>query len=151
VASPIIYKGQRRLALCGTGAGQSERPEPRRTLARQWQAMGRIEHPLLDGAGVVHPIRCPKPFARNHTIPQKVTDVSIYDKGPGLLAHQHIRNVSWKSGRIGELSVMSSPLLKVVGRDTRKDTPAQALLTSRSAARTGCPRPPGPPRRSRTP
>src|SRR5215203_545664 len=27
---------------------QSERPEPRRTLARQWQAMGRIEHPLLD-------------------------------------------------------------------------------------------------------
>src|SRR5215208_3345390 len=24
----------------------------------------------------------PKTFARNHTIPQKVTDVSIYDKGP---------------------------------------------------------------------
>src|SRR5215211_1135689 len=37
------------------------------------------------------------------------------------------------------------------GRDTPKDTPAQALLTSRSAARTGCPRPHGPPRRSRTP
>src|SRR5215218_9660069 len=33
----------------GIGTGQSERPEPRRTLARQWQAMGRIELTLLDG------------------------------------------------------------------------------------------------------
>ena len=29
------------------------------------------------------PNRPPKTFARTHTIPQKVTTVSIYDKGPG--------------------------------------------------------------------
>src|ERR671912_29708 len=43
------------------------------------------------------------------------------------------------------------PSCYVEGRGTPKDTPARALLTSRSAARTGCPRPHGPPRRSRTP
>jgi hypothetical protein len=44
--------------------------------------MGRIEHTLLDGEFSVRPNR-PKTFARNPTIPQKVTNVSIYDKGPG--------------------------------------------------------------------
>jgi hypothetical protein len=41
--------------------------------------------PALRWGEVVHPIRPktrPKTFARNHTIPQKVTDVSICDKGP---------------------------------------------------------------------
>jgi hypothetical protein len=59
--------------------------------ARKWRAMGRIEHTLLDGEFSVRPNR-PKTFARNPTIPQKVPDVSIYDKGrdpleqrPGLL------------------------------------------------------------------
>jgi hypothetical protein len=50
--------------------------------ARKWRARGRIEHTLLDGEFSVRPNR-PKTFARNPTIPQKVTDVSIYDKGPG--------------------------------------------------------------------
>src|SRR5215216_3998612 len=34
--------------------------------------------------------RCPnrpKTFARNHTIPQKVTNVSIHDKGPEPVSH----------------------------------------------------------------
>jgi hypothetical protein len=47
----------------------------------------------LDGAHRRHPNR-PKTFARNPTIPEEVTDFSIYEKGPGLLAHRHIRNVS---------------------------------------------------------
>jgi hypothetical protein len=46
--------------------------------------MGRIEHTLLVG-GWPH-LNRPKTFARsplrNPTIPQKVTNVSIYDKGP---------------------------------------------------------------------
>src|SRR5215211_8746292 len=65
-----------------------------------------------------------RPSPTNLTIPHK-SYRCFYDKGPGLLAHRHVRNVSWKSGRIGELSVMSSPLLKVVGRDTAKDIPAR--------------------------
>jgi hypothetical protein len=48
---------------------------------------------LLDEGRALHPNR-PKTFARNPTIPEEVTDFSIYDKGPGLLAHRHIRNVS---------------------------------------------------------
>jgi hypothetical protein len=44
--------------------------------------MGRIEHTLLDGEFSVRPNR-PKTFARNLTIPQKVPNVSIYDKEPG--------------------------------------------------------------------
>jgi hypothetical protein len=44
--------------------------------------MGRIEQTLLDGVNGQHPNR-PKTFARNRTIPQEVTDVSIHDKGPG--------------------------------------------------------------------
>ena len=43
--------------------------------------MGRIEHTLLDGGFSVRPNR-PKTFARYHTIPQKVTNVSIHAKGP---------------------------------------------------------------------
>jgi len=42
-------------------------------------AMGRIEQTLLDGGR--HPNR-PKTIACTPTIPQKVTNVSIYDKGP---------------------------------------------------------------------
>ena len=44
--------------------------------------MGRIEQTLLDGEFSVRPNR-PKTFARSPTIPQKVTNVSIYDKEPG--------------------------------------------------------------------
>ena len=44
-------------------------------------AMGRIEHTLLDEGRGVLPIR-PKTIACNPTIPQKATDVSIYDNGP---------------------------------------------------------------------
>ena len=33
--------------------------------------------------GGLHPNRPPKTFARTRTIPEEVTDVSIYDKGPG--------------------------------------------------------------------
>ena len=43
-------------------------------------AMGRIEHTLLD-EGAFIPNR-PKTIACNPTIPQKVTNVSIHDKGP---------------------------------------------------------------------
>ena len=50
--------------------------------ARKWRARGRIEHTLLDGEFSVRPNR-PKTFARNPTIPQKVPNVSIYDKEPG--------------------------------------------------------------------
>ena len=48
--------------------------------ARKWRAMGRIEHTLLDGVNGQHPNR-PKTFARNRTLPQEMTNVSIYDKG----------------------------------------------------------------------
>jgi hypothetical protein len=68
--------------------------------ARQRRARGRIEQTLLDGACRPHPHR-PKTLARKPTIPQEVPNVSIYDKGPGLLAHRHVRNASRKSGRIG--------------------------------------------------
>src|SRR5215203_2423174 len=37
-----------------------------------------------------------RPSPAKRTIPQEVTDVSIYAKGQGLLAHRHIGNVSWK-------------------------------------------------------
>ena len=50
--------------------------------ARKWRAMGRIEHTLLDEGRGLRPHR-PKTFARTPTIPQKVPNVSIYDKGPG--------------------------------------------------------------------
>ena len=43
--------------------------------------MGRIEHTLLDREFSVRPNR-PKTIARYPTIPQKVTNVSIHDKGP---------------------------------------------------------------------
>jgi hypothetical protein len=46
--------------------------------------MGRIEHTLLDGEFSVRPNR-PKTIARYHTIPQKVPNVSIYDKRAGVL------------------------------------------------------------------
>ena len=46
------------------------------TPARKWRTMGRIEHTLLDGEFSVCPNR-PKTIARNPTIPQKVTNVSI--------------------------------------------------------------------------
>ena len=53
-----------------------------RALTRNWRARGRIEHTLLDERRGLHPNR-PKTFARKPTIPQKVTNVSIHDKGPG--------------------------------------------------------------------
>src|SRR5215204_4286914 len=49
--------------------------------ARKCRARGRIEQTLLDGEFSVRPNR-PKTFARYQTIPQKVTNVSIYDKAP---------------------------------------------------------------------
>jgi hypothetical protein len=67
--------------------------------ARKWRARGRIEHTLLDGEFSVRPNR-PKTFARNLTIPQKVPNVSIYDKREGI----PIRIPAWlapKSGRDG--------------------------------------------------
>ncbi len=45
-------------------------------------AMGRIEHTLLDEGRASFPNR-PKTIARNSTIPHKVTNVSIHDRGPG--------------------------------------------------------------------
>jgi hypothetical protein len=59
------------------------RDTPKDSPALKRRAMGRIEHTLLVGDG--HPNR-PKTFARtplNPTIPQKVTNVSIYHKGAG--------------------------------------------------------------------
>jgi hypothetical protein len=49
--------------------------------ARKWRARGRIEQTLLDGVNGLRPNR-PKTFARTPTLPQKVTNVSIHDKGP---------------------------------------------------------------------
>jgi hypothetical protein len=40
----------------------------------------------LDGEFSVRPNR-PKTFARNPIIPQKVTNVSIYDRGPEPVSH----------------------------------------------------------------
>src|SRR5215203_2882224 len=96
ISSGIMRRENRPVKQGGLGhrdgaERQSERPEPRRTLARQWQAMGRIEHTLLDGRFSVRPNR-PKTFARNHTIPQKVTNVSIHDKGPG---HPSEARIPW--------------------------------------------------------
>jgi hypothetical protein len=62
----------------GEAKGRVQRPS---TPALKWRARGRIEHTLLDGGFSVHPNR-PKTFARYHTIPQKVTNVSIHTKGP---------------------------------------------------------------------
>jgi hypothetical protein len=45
--------------------------------ARKWRAVGRIEHTLLVGGESSTPTDL-KTIARNHTIPQKVTDVSNY-------------------------------------------------------------------------
>src|SRR5215203_5296804 len=47
--------------------------------ARQRRASGRIERQLLDGGAAATDLR---PSPANPTIPQKVTDVSIYDKAP---------------------------------------------------------------------
>src|SRR5215217_1835236 len=67
------------LALAASrGPGLTHSTSP----ARKWRARGRTEHTLLDGDYGRRPNR-PKTFARYHTIPQKVTTVSIYDKGPG--------------------------------------------------------------------
>src|SRR5215211_7288052 len=49
------------------------------------------------------PIR-PKTFARNHTIPQKVTDVSIYNKGPEKSRLRKLRPLDrarWRRARGG--------------------------------------------------
>ena len=62
-------------------------------------AKGRIEHTLLDGEFSVRPNR-PKTFAPNLTIPQKVTNVSIYDKRDGIPIRIPARLVP-RSGREG--------------------------------------------------
>src|SRR5215207_132275 len=49
--------------------------------ARKWRTMGRIEHTLLDGDVAPTDLR---PSPANPPYHTKVTDVSIYDKGPGL-------------------------------------------------------------------
>ena len=71
--------------------------------ACKWRARGRVEHTLLDGEFSVRPNR-PKTFARYHTIPQKVTNVSIHDKGPepctlgGVEAPTRLVQVSGRDG-----------------------------------------------------
>jgi hypothetical protein len=57
------------------------RDTPKDAPARKWRARGRIEQTLLDGEFSVRPNR-PKTFARNPTLPQEMTNVSIHDKGP---------------------------------------------------------------------
>ncbi len=74
--------------------------------------MGRIEHTLLDGEFSVRPNR-PKTFARNPTIPHKVTDVSIYGQGTGPLTHRRAGEVSVKS-RAGTLRRIPPALLSCV-------------------------------------
>ena len=56
---------------------------------------GQDRAPALRWGEVVHPIR-PKTFARTPTIPQKVTYVSIYGQGRGLLTQRHIGEASVK-------------------------------------------------------
>ena len=53
---------------------------PRPAPVRRRRAMGRIEHALLVGELSARPNR-PKTFARAPTVPQKVTNVSIYSEG----------------------------------------------------------------------
>ena len=60
--------------FCETREG---RDAPRDAPARRRRAMGRIEHALLVGELSARPNR-PKTFARDPTVPQKVTNVSIY-------------------------------------------------------------------------
>ena len=60
-------------------AGARQSPGPQ-------MAMGRIEHTLLDEERGFLPNR-PKTIACNPTIPQKVTNVSIHDKGPEPVSH----------------------------------------------------------------
>jgi hypothetical protein len=56
------------------------RAAPQDAPARRRRAMGRIEHALLVGELSARPNR-PKTFARNPTVPPKVTKVSIYGEG----------------------------------------------------------------------
>src|SRR5215212_6649294 len=49
--------------------------------ARQWRAMGRIEHTLFDRGRSSTPSDL-RPSPATPPIPHKVTDVSIYDRGP---------------------------------------------------------------------
>jgi hypothetical protein len=65
----------------GEGARRRAGGDALETPARKWRTMGRIEHALSDGTRRRRPNR-PKTFARKPTIPQKVTNVSTYGKGP---------------------------------------------------------------------
>ena len=68
----------RRMAhFCETREG---RDAPRDAPARRRRAMGRIEHALLVGELSARPNRA-KTFARDPTVPQKVTNVSICGEG----------------------------------------------------------------------
>ena len=85
--------------------------------------MGRIEHTLLDGEFSVRPNR-PKTFARNPIIPQKVTNISICDKGseprsvgaptPGLEAGAPSTGELWGSCRCAFCGVPVPPGVVVV-------------------------------------
>jgi hypothetical protein len=77
-------QGEGRAASWVTSAAQGIiRAGARKPRLDKRRATGRIEHTLLDGEFSVRPNR-PKTFARSHTIPQKVPNVSIYDKGSEL-------------------------------------------------------------------
>src|SRR5215210_5613789 len=56
-------------------------PGPRRTPARKWRAMGRIEHTLLDEGRASSPTDL-RPSPATPPYHTKVTDVSICDRGP---------------------------------------------------------------------
>ena len=64
------------LALAASGEGDVPLVT---TPARKWRSDGRIEQTLLDGDAAPTDLR---PSPANHTIPQKVTYVSICYKGP---------------------------------------------------------------------
>ena len=65
--------------------------------------------PALRWGEVVHPIR-PKTFARNHTIPHKVTDVSIYDKGLEKSRLRKLRPMIETGGARTEVTTVLSEL-----------------------------------------
>ena len=120
------------------------RDAPRDAPAGRRRAMGRIEHTLLVGELSARPNR-PKTFARDPTVPQKVTDVSIYSEGQKprgvktsralgstttLIALPRLRRTDWISHRlIG--SANSYFLRKVaVGRPDRHARTSENTLST---------------------
>ena len=86
----------------------------------------------------------PKTFARYHTIPQKVTNVSIYAKGSKPVSHgssDPIREAgapsTWKSCRFVGLGVPAPPGVVMVARQTLVRNASMARSEGRARGEWG--------------